>query len=121
MKEHDDKFMAIVKEFGLSIAERVDKRLDELEKRIEGINSRNDIQDENMEIVKSGVLSLQKEQFLTLGKKLLNPSHEITYDEFMTYSQQHITYNSLGGNHEGDAQFSLVEKKFHSGLKNKEQ
>ena len=113
--------MAWVKEFGLSIAEQVDKRIDALEKRMDAIHSRNDIQDENMNILKSGVLSLQKEQFLKLGRKLLESDHVITYEEYMTYTQQHIVYNSLGGNHEGDAQFALVEKKYHSGLKNKEQ
>ena len=113
--------MSIVKEFGLSIADRVDKRIDLLEKSIENLKSRNDSQDENITILKSGVLSLQRQQFIDYGKKLLAPDHIIIYDEFMYYIQLHKTYNNLGGNHEGDAQFALVEKKYHSGLQNKEQ
>ena len=43
IKIHDDKFMALIKEFGLSIVEQVDKRIDALEKRMDAIHSRNDI------------------------------------------------------------------------------
>ena len=58
IKAHDDKFMSMVKEFGLSIADRIDERIDLLEKSIENLKSRNDSQDENITILKSGVLSL---------------------------------------------------------------
>jgi hypothetical protein len=36
----------------------------------------------------------------------------------MAYTQQHLVYNGLGGNHEGDEQFALVQTKYHTGLKN---
>ena len=119
MEAHENRILNTVKELGHSITKQVDERIDALEKRMDAAHARNDIQDENMNILKSGVLSLQKEQFLRFGKKLLEPDHIITYEEYMTYTQQHIIYNKLGGNHEGDAQFKLVETKYHDGLHNK--
>ena len=61
MEAHETRILNTVKDFGHSIANRVDERIDALEKRMDAAHARNDIQDENMNILKSGVLSLQKE------------------------------------------------------------
>lgn len=86
--------------------------------RIDDMEKRNDKQDENLDILKCGILQLQKEFFLKTGRNLLEQGHVITYEEYMAYTQQHTIYNGLGGNHEGDEQFKLVTQKYRSGLTN---
>lgn len=95
--------------------ENLERKYDELEKRME---ERNAEQDKQSDALRQGILALQKELFLKEGRDLLDSNHTITYEEFMAYTQQHLVYNGLGGNHEGDEQFSLVQIKYHTGLKN---
>lgn len=95
--------------------ENLEKQNDEQDRRWE---ERNQEQDKKTDALRQGILALQKELFLKEGRDLLDPGHIITYDEFMAYTQQHLVYNGLGGNHEGDEQFSLVQTKYHSGIKN---
>ena len=61
IEAHENRILNTVKELGHSITKQVDERIDALEKRMDAAHARNDIQDENMNILKSGVLSLQKE------------------------------------------------------------
>ena len=61
IEAHENRILNTVKDLGNSITNQVDKRIDALEKRLEAAHARNDVQDENMNILKSGVLSLQKE------------------------------------------------------------
>jgi len=43
---------------------------------------------------------------------LLKPDHVINYKEYEQLVADHVVYNQLGGNHEGDALFSMVEAKY---------
>lgn len=114
MENHDQKILDKINEMCNAVTARIDR----LEQKMETLEQRNATQDANSEILKQGILSLQREIFLAAGKELLEAGHIISYEEYMAYTQQHTTYNKLGGNHEGDEQFKLVTQKYKSGLKN---
>lgn len=61
--------------------------------------------------LKRGLLSVQGRQFKADCKKLLDPNHVITIEEFQQINEDHEAYHALGGNHNGDAIFELVKKK----------
>lgn len=73
---------------------------------------------DKIDVVSDGVLSIQGKQFKDDCRKLLNPDHEITLDEFEEIESDHETYNKMGGNHTGDKLFQMVEQKFRNSLSN---
>ena len=73
---------------------------------------------DKIDVVSGGVLSIQGKQFKDDCRKLLNPDHEITLDEFEEIESDHETYNKMGGNHTGDKLFQMVEQKFKNSLSN---
>ena len=66
---------------------------------------------QDFNLLKKGILSIQGRQFKEMCRKLLDPEHELTLDEYRQCSNEHEVYNHLGGNHDGDRLFSLIEKK----------
>ncbi len=70
-----------------------------------------------IDIIKSGLLSLEGRTFKEDCRKLLQEDHRITLAEFEAVSAEHIVYNNLGGNHEGDGLFSMVVAKYQNNLK----
>ena len=66
--------------------------------------------------IKSGVLSIEGRAFKDDCRRLLEPGHVITLPEYEAIQAEHIVYNSLGGNHEGDGLFRLVVKKYQNTL-----
>lgn len=64
-----------------------------------------------IDIMKSGILSIQKKNFKQECRELLKEDHVITLEEFESIQDEHNIYNSLGGNHDGDTLFEMVEKK----------
>lgn len=66
----------------------------------------------NNTTMKTGILSLQGRIFKRECRQLLEPEHIITLQEYEAICAEHITYNSLGGNHQGDALFAMVEQKY---------
>lgn len=74
---------------------------------------------DNMTTVKTGLLSVQGQAFKTQCRELLKSDHEITLPEFEQLSSDHNAYNLLGGNHEGDQLFSLVELKYENSITGK--
>lgn len=65
-----------------------------------------------IETLKTGVLSVQGSHFRQQCKEILDSGREIGVDEFEQLELDHNVYNSLGGNHLGDALFAAVEVKF---------
>lgn len=59
----------------------------------------------------AGVLSIQGKIFKNECRSLLREGHEITLEEFESLQEDHKAYKALGGNHDGDTLFSMVEKK----------
>ena len=64
-----------------------------------------------MYIFKKGLLSIQGDHFKKKCLFLLEENHKVTLDEWLQIVTDHDTYKSLGGNHEGDELFKLVEIK----------
>lgn len=68
-----------------------------------------------------GVLNIQKRHFMQQCRELMDEEHEITLKEFETTLEDHSIYNALGGNHDGDLLFEMVQKKATSNLTDKQQ
>lgn len=75
----------------------------------EGINGK-------IDTIRNGVLSIEGAYFKQECRKMLAPEHVITAHEYEMLVIEHGTYNSLGGNHEGDSLFHLVETKYQDQL-----
>ncbi len=70
--------------------------------------------------LRGGMLSIQGRNFKNDCHKLLKADHVIDLKEYEQLLADHIAYNKLGGNHEGDALFSMVEAKYKNTIGTKE-
>ena len=61
-----------------------------------------------IDIIKDGMLSVEGRAFRNECRRLLEEGHVITLNEYEAILAEHVTYNNLGGNHEGDGLFSMV-------------
>lgn len=79
---------------------------------------RQDIQSLTGELssVKNGMLAVQGRAFKEECYRLLRSDHTITITEYENILSEHSVYNALGGNHEGDSIFAMVEAKFQKNL-----
>lgn len=66
---------------------------------------------EEIKVIKDGVLSVQRRTFIAQCSELLKKDHEITLDEYKKIQEEHNIYHNLGGNHDGDHLYDLVEAK----------
>ena len=66
--------------------------------------------------LQNGILSIQSRIFKSDCRKLLEPEHEITLEEYEQIVIEHQVYRDLGGNGRGDELFELVSHKFNSAL-----
>lgn len=66
----------------------------------------------SMDCLKKGLLSVQGRDFKKACEKALELDHIIDLEEYQQLSRDHEAYNGLGGNHNGDHLFNLVEKKY---------
>lgn len=71
---------------------------------------------DELNILKEGTLSMQGKQFKETCELYLDSQHKLTVDEYEQLIKDHDAYNALGGNHEGDRLFALVEKKAENTL-----
>lgn len=76
--------------------------------------------EEQVRMLRSGVLSVQGRQFKADCRRLLDPNHNISLEEYEDIEEDHIVYNNLGGNHNGDKLFAMVEAKYKQGLHNQQ-
>jgi hypothetical protein len=66
---------------------------------------------EEIKVLKAGLLSIQGRTFKSNCRRLLDPDHDISLEEYEEITKDHEAYNSLGGNHNGDQLYQLVRKK----------
>ena len=66
-----------------------------------------------IDVLKDGVLAIQGSDFKYECQKLLH-REEITLLQYEQIMAMHATYNKLGGNHEGDEMFHLVQLKYEN-------
>ena len=64
-----------------------------------------------LDLLRKGILSLQKKEYFKECQALLEEDHELTLDEYQQCIEDHDAYNGLKGNHRGDSLFALVEEK----------
>ena len=83
-------------------------KYDEIKKESE--NGDLEIQ-KQLDLLRKGILSLQKKEFFKECQALLEEDHELTLDEYQQCIEDHDAYNGLKGNHRGDSLFALVEEK----------
>ena len=69
-----------------------------------------------LDVVKSGILNLQGKTFKQECRKALEEEENISIEEFERIQADHDVYNGLGGNHDGDNLFALVEHKYKNKL-----
>lgn len=98
--------------------ERADEKkefLKEIQKEIQAEFVRSDKKETELQneikILKNGLLSIQGRTFKSNCKKLLEEGHEISLEEYEEITKDHDAYNSLGGNHNGDQLYQLVRQK----------
>ena len=65
-----------------------------------------------VEIIGSGVLAIQGQVFKDECRRLLEDNHKITLKEFEQLQPDHIVYNGLGGNSNGDELFEAAKTKY---------
>lgn len=64
-----------------------------------------------VDIIESGILSIQGKQFRDMCEDLLQQDH-ISVDEYQEFEEEYSVYKKLGGNHRGDALHERVVAKF---------
>ena len=83
----------------------------EIRAEFERSNKRETELAEQIKVLKAGLLSIQGRTFKSNCRRLLDPNHDITLEEYEEITKDHEAYNSLGGNHNGDQLYVLVRKK----------
>lgn len=71
---------------------------------------------EQINIIKDGVLSVQRKVFKQECKNLLREDREISLQEFEELQNDYSVYHDLGGNGNGTSLFKLVQKKVETNL-----
>ena len=69
---------------------------------------------DNVQALKSGILSMQGKAFKADCRELLEDGHWITEEEYEDIVEDHKSYQGLGGNHMGDSLFKSVMKKWNA-------
>ena len=64
------------------------------------------------DILKTGLLNVQRKNFMEFCYLLLEPDHIITKEEYEDIEEDHEVYNALDGNHKGDELFRVVSEKY---------
>ena len=70
-----------------------------------------------IDVIKEGMLAVEGRAFRNECRRLLSEDHVISLNEYEAILAEHSTYNKLGGNHEGDGLFSMVQAKYQNQLK----
>ena len=69
----------------------------------------------SLDAIKNGLLAVQGHEFRNKCRKLLRKDY-IEIEEYEQLESDHIAYNGLGGNHNGDSLFDQVKTKYYSQL-----
>ena len=111
-----DEVKAEIKNDHITLEEKINQRtlesLDRYEKTCKQIEQTN----ENLDVLRQGMLSVQGKEFKEGCRKLLDSEHDITLSEYEDISVEHNVYKHLGGNHDGDSLFELVKAKYEKSL-----
>ena len=110
-EEQVNMIKEIVKEVKEELKEENKKIKKETEEADFCIEEEIGILTQQFDVLKRGILSIQKKDFTNMCLELLDQNHDLTLEEYRQCSEEHEVYNRLGGNHDGDRLFALVQKK----------
>lgn len=110
------EFKEMITSCQLDLLNKIQPHEDALKEEDTKLNQKIEHINDNVDILKDGVLSLQGREFMQDCRELLKENHVITLIEYETIVEEHKVYNSLGGNHRGDALFVAVEQKYKNSL-----
>ena len=105
LSEHNQQMQKDMTACSTKLLDIVEKKNEELLKADQQIH-------EEIDNLRDGILSIQGRDFKEVCHELLQENHIITAVEYEQILADHIAYNKLGGNHEGDALFSMIEAKY---------
>lgn len=113
LEEHKKQMKEDMNSCSTGLMNIVREQTEQLKKTDESIH-------EEIDSLRGGMLSIQGRNFKNDCHKLLKADHIIDLKEYEQLLADHIAYNKLGGNHEGDALFSMVEAKYKNTIGTKE-
>ncbi len=100
----------------VDLLETIQPHEDELKKEDEKINNEIRHINDTMDVLKGGMLSLQGRDFKEECRRLIEDVDKITTAEYEQLIEDHMVYNSLGGNHTGDSLFAAAKQKYENQL-----
>ena len=112
-----DDMKAMMTSCQLEVLDKVGEREQMLQEEDRKIKENLESLTNSVVVLKDGILSLQGREFRQDCRDLLKEDHVITISEYETLVREHQVYNSLGGNHRGDALFHAAEQKYKNSLK----
>lgn len=112
-----DDMKAMMTSCQLEVLNKVGEREQMLQEEDRKIKENLESLTNSVVVLKDGILSLQGREFRQDCRDLLKEDHVITISEYETLVREHQVYNSLGGNHRGDALFHAAEQKYKNSLK----
>lgn len=74
---------------------------------------------DQVDIMKQGILTVQRKSFMEECHHLLDENHEITLEEFEVIGDDYKAYKQLGGNGQGATLYAMVQKKATNNITNK--
>ncbi len=113
LKEHKEQIAADMNQCSTGLMNIIKEQNEVLKKSDEVIH-------EEIDSLRGGMLSIQGRNFKNDCHKLLKADHVIDLKEYESLLADHIAYNKLGGNHEGDALFRMVEAKYKNTIGTKD-
>lgn len=113
LKEHKEQIASDMNACSMGLMNIIKEQTEALEKTDKAIH-------EEIDGLRGGMLSIQGRNFKNDCHKLLRADHVIDLKEYEQLLADHIAYNKLGGNHEGDALFSMVEAKYKNTIGTKD-
>lgn len=113
LEEHKNQMKSDMNQCSSSMMQMLKETTDELKKTDKEIHT-------EIDSLRGGMLSIQSRNFKNDCHKLLKADHVIDLKEYEALLADHIAYNKLGGNHEGDALFAMVEAKYKNTIGTKD-
>lgn len=98
-----------------NLVEKMNECQTGLNEKINLIQKENSQQEETLRRINNGLLSVQGKNFREECRRLLKQEHDfITVEEMEQCTEDHASYNAMGGNDTGDELYKLVTIKFQN-------
>ena len=118
-QDHEEDIIATIKNEMKEQYNKTQQQMDECYKKLNSLIEKQSEEFKQVDIdiqnkllaMKKDVLDIEGAYFRNECRNLLKEDHIITEREFNAITIQHTAYNNLGGNHEGDALYEMVQEK----------